>query len=895
MKGQGIPGADNFVLWPDQVQPDAPVGGKAAALAALTQAGLPVPEWFVVLPESFNASLSAADALTNATIAQAMQATPTALTPAPSVRSAIDAACARLSSGAELFAVRSSALEEDSAAHSFAGQLESYLNVGADAVADRVAHVWRSGFSERIVAYRKEAGLSPLPNPPGVVVQRMVPGEVSGVAFSADPVSGRRGVVVISALPGLGTSLVSGEASADTWRVGRDGAITERTIAQKGFIHGPDPASADGVRVVQLPDEQASQPCLTDEWITQVANLALATERHFGRPQDIEWTIADRKLYLLQSRPITGLAERPDPDGRRAIWDNSNIIESYSGITTPLTFSFARRAYEYVYREFCRIMRVPPELIEERGDMFCCMLGLIRGRVYYNLFNWYRLVAILPGYSFNRRFMEQMMGVRESLGNELAASVGEANTGDRLRDGLRLLATLWGLVLAYIGLGRRIKRFYQRLDQALGTARPDLSRLRPDELLAYCRNLERRLLTHWDAPIINDFATMFFYGVLRRLTGNWIGDNSESLHNDLLSADQGMVSAEPARRIKQLAELAAPVAALVEALCAADTAGMRAQAADQPEFSRALDDYLERFGERCMEELKLESPTLHDDPSPLLRAIGQYALGIRAGRAPAMGEAEIQLRRQAEDRVRRALYRQPLRHILFSWVLAHARTRVRTRENLRFERTRVFGRARMIALEIGRRLAALDVLQQPRDVFYLEWDEMLSYVEGRATTTDLAGLVALRQREFEAYEQAAEPAERFETRGVPYRGHAFIAAQELALPEGDHCSGTGCCPGIVRGPVRVIRDPRDARIQRGEIIVAERTDPGWVMVFPSASGLLVERGSLLSHSAIVARELGLPTIVALPGLTRWLKDGDWVEMDGGSGTVVRVSAPEAAA
>ncbi len=886
---------DDYVMWPAQVQADSPTGGKARALAVLTQAGLPVPEWFVVLPASFKDSLPAPDSFNAGTSAQAMQAALASLAPVPHVRRAIDAACARLSPGPDLFAVRSSALEEDSVAHSFAGQLESYLNVSPDTVAAQVAQVWRSGFSERIVTYRMQAKLPALPNAPAVIVQRMVAGEVSGVAFSADPVSGRRSVVVISALPGLGTALVSGEASADTWRVGRDGAIIERSIAQKGLIHRPDPGSANGIRVVQMPEEQASQPCLDDDWIAQVASLALAAERQFGRPQDIEWTIAGGHLYLLQSRPITGLAERPDPDGRRAIWDNSNIIESYSGITTPLTFSFARRAYEYVYREFCRIMRVPPALIEERGDMFCCMLGLIRGRVYYNLFNWYRLVAILPGYRFNRRFMEQMMGVRESLGNELAASVGEANSGDRLRDGLRLLATLWGLILAYAGLGRRIKRFYQRLDQALGTARPDLSRLRPDELLAYCRNLERRLLTHWDAPIINDFATMFFFGILRRLTQNWIGDAAGSLHNDLLSADQGMVSAEPARRVKQLAELAAPLPALVEALCAADTAGMRVLAADQPAFSRALDDYLERFGERCMEELKLESPTLHDDPSPLLRAIGQYARGIQAGRAPVLSEPEIQLRRQAEDRVRRALYRQPLRRVLFNWVLAHARTRVRTRENLRFERTRVFGRARMIALEIGRRLAALDVLQQPRDVFYLEWDEMLGYVEGRATTTDLAGLVALRRREFETYEQADEPAERFETRGVPYRGHAFTTAQEQALPEGDHCSGTGCCPGIVRGPVRVIRDPRDAGIRRGEIIVAERTDPGWVMVFPSASGLLVERGSLLSHSAIVARELGLPTIVALPALTRWLKDGDWVEMDGASGAVVRVAAPDARA
>ena len=100
--------------------------------------------------------------------------------------------------------------------------------------------------------------------------------------------------------------------------------------------------------------------------------------------------------------------------------------------------------------------------------------------------------------------------------------------------------------------------------------------------------------------------------------------------------------------------------------------------------------------------------------------------------------------------------------------------------------------------------------------------------------------------------------------------------------------GLACCPGIVRAPVRIVRDPTLASVRRGEIVVAERTDPGWVMLFPSASGLLVERGSLLSHSAIVARELGLPAIVSLAGLTQWLRDGDWVEMNGATGVVVKV-------
>lgn len=267
------------------------------------------------------------------------------------------------------------------------------------------------------------------------------------------------------------------------------------------------------------------------------------------------------------------------------------------------------------------------------------------------------------------------------------------------------------------------------------------------------------------------------------------------------------------------------------------------------------------------------------------------AMGAGSVRARIDGDAGA--RERAEGLVRAALRPHPLRRIVFHRVLASARRRVRTREGLRFERTRVFGRARMIVQELGKRLAALGCLGAPQDVFYLEWDELLAYVEGRATTTDLAGLAAVRRREFQAYATGPVPADRFETRGIVYRGHDFAdQAAAVTATQGDRLQGVGCCAGVRRGPVHVITDPRAAGVRPGEIIVAERTDPGWVMVFPAASGLLVERGSLLSHSAIVARELALPTIVAVPGLTKSLKDGDWVEMDGTSGTIVRLPAPE---
>jgi pyruvate,water dikinase len=879
-----------YVRLAHEVEPDTPVGGKGRALAELTRAGLPVPAWAVVLPEAFLASLAPAarDAFERATDPAEARALAAEVRPCQAVAEELGQAMRALGPDGELVAVRSSAVDEDTAAHSFAGQLESFLFVGAAHLADRVARVWWSGFSQRLIAYRREAGLPPIPHPPAVLVQRMITPEVAGIGFSVDPVSARWAIAVVAANPGLASALVSGETTGDTWHVDREDRIVLRQIGDKHVVHRPDPGSVDGVRRETPPASEASRACLDDDGVRAVAALARRAERFFGRPQDIEWAMAGGQLYLLQSRPITTLGRKADPDSLRMIWDNSNIIESYSGVTTPLTFSFARRAYEEVYRQFWRLMRVPERVIAENADTFRCMLGLLNGRVYYNLLNWYRLVAMLPGYQSNRTFMEQMMGVRESLPEDLVPAA-RPGAGTRLRDAARLAGALWGLVAAYLGLDRRIRRFYERLDRTLGPGRPDLSARAPHQLVAYYTALEAQLLARWDAPIVNDFWTMVFHGLLRGLTRSWVGDAEGTLTNDLLCGERRIISTEPARRVREMASLVSDRPDLLETMLREPAAVVERTMALVPELERRYREYLDRFGDRCMEELKLESATLHDDPLPLLRAVGQYAVRLRAGETMAPEDHDAELRRRAEQRVREALRGHPVRRALFAWILANARARVRDRENLRLERTRVFGRARLILLELGRRLAALDRIDDPRDVFFLEVEELLSFVQGRATTTDLRGIAKVRQAEFARYREGTALPDRFETRGIAYVGNAFAAAVAAAPPGGEALKGIGCCAGVVRGRVRVVRNPRDAAVAPGEIVVAERTDPGWVMIFPSAAGLLVERGSLLSHSAIVARELGLPAIVALAGVTRWLKDGDYVEMDGTTGAVVKLA------
>ena len=875
----------------------AHLGGKAAALAALEGGGFPIPAWFVVTAAAFYLSLSnqQREQLGRAKSHQDMAQIAETVRPEQGAQQDIAQALEQLASPGR-FAVRSSASDEDNPEHSFAGQLDSYLFVEPADVPGKIAAVWRSAFSDRILAYRREHGLSLSPQPPAVLVQRMVNAETSGVAFGADPVTGRLGVAVVAAVYGLGTALVSGECDADTFQVNREGHVIRREIANKRIGHQFDPARSEGVSSFQIREEDANRSVLTDSQVLEIAALVRRVGNHFARPQDIEWAYEAGRLYLLQSRPITSLTSLPDPDGALNLWDNSNIAESYSGVTTPLTYSFARSIYEGVYREFCRIMRVPESVIAANDRVFARMLGLVRGRVYYNLLSWYRVLAMLPGFTVNRRFMEQMMGVRESLPDEIIAQPASATFGERLRDAVRLAGTLGGLGWNHFMLKRRIAEFYARLKRALAPSHPLLEDMRADELAGHYLDLERQLLTRWDAPLVNDFFAMIFHGLLRALAERWCASRDGRLASDLVRGQSAMISAEPAERIRRMAALVASDKEFGGLLCEGTLPDILASLPSHAEFRAEYDNFLEKFSDRCLEELKLESPTLYDNPLLLFRSVGQLACCDAGPRiAPSAKRQSSGSPVAAQIEARKALGWHPLRRLLFHWVLQNARARLLGRENLRFERTLLFGRVRRIFVEIGRRLHAVNFLDEPRDIFYLEVEEILGFIQGTATTVDLKSLVAVRQREFETYRVGRVPDDRFETHGMVYQGNSFWHSRPAEEKGGDERRGIGCCSGIVRGPVRVITDPRNAELKKGIILVAERTDPGWILLFPSAAGLLVERGSLLSHSAIVARELGIPAIVSIPGVTRWLKDGDWVELDGAAGVVRRISADGGAA
>jgi rifampicin phosphotransferase len=878
----------------------AVVGGKAANLALLAAAGVPVPAW-IVLPAAAHAP---------------------AAEPSDALLAEVTAALAHAGLADAVLAVRSSAVGEDAAGASFAGQFETVLGVAASdphALRRAIATVWASASAERVLAYR--GGASAEPPRMAVILQELVDAEAAGVAFSADPITGDRSVAVVSAVRGLGESLVSGEEDGDSFRIrmgGAEASVVEVRAAPQVRALQRD---GGGTRWVELTPADTDVPAITGDEAVEIARAACRIAVSLGAPQDVEWALErggagalaavpgpaagpvpppPRRLVILQARPITTL-----PDGERRIWDNSNIVESYAGVTTPLTFSFARSVYEDVYRQFCGVMGVSDALIERNRDVFAHMLGLIRGRVYYNLLSWYRLLALLPGYAFNRAFMERMMGVREKLTDPPEPQL----VAGKWADLGRLVRMVFRMVRASRALRREVPAFHRRLDEALlPLADADLSTWPSDDLLALYRRLEDDLLRHWQPPLVNDFFAMIWFGVLGRLMERWLPGEPATLVNDLLAGEGGMISTEPARRVMALAGqvAASPVleelfhrhpddadllAALTPERPEAADAGTAVGPVGQDDgaaFAAEVRAYLRRFGDRCANELKLETVTLSEDPVFLVSTIRSY---WRQGATDpdASREREAGIRAAAEARVAERL--TGARHRLFRFVLGQARARIRDRENLRFERTRVFGVVRRIFLGFGTAMVRAGRIDEPRDIFWLATGEVFGWADGTAVSRDLRPLIAARRAEFAAYETGLAPPERFETWGPP--AEADLTRMASAHPAADAAAGglagIGCCPGVVRAPVRLVRDPREAGDLGGRILVAERTDPGWTLLFPSAAGILVQRGSLLSHSAIVAREMGIPCVVSVPGLMDSLQEGELVEMDGTTGTIRRLN------
>ncbi|WP_225727024.1 MULTISPECIES: phosphoenolpyruvate synthase [unclassified Nocardia] len=896
--------------WTDSETFAAVAGGKARGLHALHNAGFRVPNWAVLGTDAFTWFLAEYDltrAVINVTTAEDLE---TALAAAAelraeiagaelpqAIRELIGAAYERIGGGA--IAVRSSVVAEDGAGYSYAGQFDSYLNVhGADAVAERVRDCWISAFSERSLRYAFAHG-QPRATAAAVVLQRLVPARVSGVLFTANPVSGAADELVLSAVYGLGEGLVSGFVDADSVIVDKaSGVVTDTVVGDKDRSYLP--AAGQGSEVREVDSALRERISLSDSEIAELVAIGRKLEDGFGAPQDVEWAIDDDGIWLLQSRPITTAIGAPVdaiimgagedvPDGELRIWDNSNIIESFSGITSPLTYTVAADIYGRVYRGYAESLRVPAAQLRQTDSWTPVLLGYFHGRVYYNLLHWYRMVGIAPGYPLNRRVLEAALGVGEPLSAELAKTLRPFTFGNplaRLRSRavttatyLRRLNGIDDLVEEFLDDFYRVYDEYDAIDYTT---------ISGAQAYAAYRRVDRDLVRRWGPLMVLDAILLTTTGLLFALTKLLLPKAPEWFMYAIVGPGADVESAEPARAMTALAAAAhadPELTALVNST-APERIYAELQRTGRTEFLALVDDYLNRYGYRSLDELKLETPDLREDPSGLFVML-RSALG-RAADTALPGAEPVDRRAEAEAYLDERL--RGWRRRVYERLRGKVSRCAGHRERLRFCRTRAFGMVKRMLRTMGRDLVARDMIDDFADVFYLTIDELRNCYDG-AEAAELRPLIVARKRQRAKDAGLVAPA-RFVTHGTSF-GRAELAEQGWvpiadtpAAEAGTVLTGTPSSAGTVEGIAVVVDEPRDVA---GGILIAYRTDPGWVAALPSATALIIERGSPLTHVAIVARELGVPTVVQVPDVTRKIRTNMRIRVDGAAGTVTVLS------
>ena len=563
---------------------------------------------------------------------------------------------------------------------------------------------------------------------------------------------------------------------------------------------------------------------------------------------------------------------------KKYIFDNSNIAESYSGVTTPLTYSFARYAYQEVYKHFCRMMGVGRRTINQHKEIFPRMVVFIGYRMYYDLINWYTLVSFLPGYKFNREFFEKMLGVQKDYNYSRDEKISFFQKYFIILP--RLLFQTLGILFSFIFMGYLVRRFNKRFDRIfsrIGAIKLHDLDLRQLEGL-YLR-LHEDLTAQWRIPITNDFAVMVSAGMADNLFRKWLDEPNVysylyfKSHNSLISLDPGLQILEIVTLIKdnllilKIFEREQSPSSIFNILKIDFTNHC---------VTNAIFRYLEKFGSRTPNELKLETATLSEKPEVFIELLKNIVNNRN------VNNGDFTQKERNEPKKYNTL--NTIKKIIIDFSLSWARKSIERREETRFRRALIFGYARKIFLTMGQKLYQDRILDSCNDIFYLTTDEISEFIRNGEMGAVLTDMACYRKKEFE-YWQSVELPRRIET-------STSIVEIEEEFKAKNRSRGTTIQPNILKGVVAsrpkinsifgtvlVLPEFNPSVNFEGKILVTKQTDPGWTIVFPLLKGLIVERGGMLSHAAIVARELNIPCIVGVDNATTFIQDGSHIQMD----------------
>jgi pyruvate,water dikinase len=865
------------------------VGGKAANLGALLQKDMPVPPSFVLATAAYQQFLIADGIQTEIErLAGAVDITKPATVEhastvirglfeqgnMPEVISQEIRACYE-QMGCGPVAIRSSATAEDLPSSSFAGQQESYLNViGAEQVVASVKRCWSSLWTARAIAYRAQQGIPANGVCMAVVVQQMVPAEISGVLFTINPVTGNQEEMVINAAWGLGEALVSGHVTPDAIIIEKaSGQVKQMQVGGKDVM---TVLAAHGTAERAVESQQRHTAVLSTKQVTRLFQLGSQVEAIFAAPRDIEWAIAGEQLYVLQSRPVTtgtsaavAQTTTPIPPGDDAwdrqdekpprpydLWTRTNFGENLPYPITPLTST----GFPYIMGQSGQGEQ------EQIARRFYGRLYINEGAVMHNLSEKYGLPSSL---------IDSMWGSRRR---------GKHRAKGKIRP-WRLIRSLPGLLRSLMRLGKNRgpkqtpEQFFAQIDNWVSEfMQRDTASLDDHMLWAeYLPTWRERGAHVFRKNITISAPAALTYGLLERMVGRWM--KRKGITHDLVTGIAGVYSAEVGPLLWSMAQAlqVANLAGVVLDQPAPDAlAYLRQESVAQP-FLAQFEEFLRRHGHRCPNEIEFLHPRWVEAPEQIVELLAGY---LRAGDSVNPIEAEKRQAQRHEEAI--AIVEKqvgPVRRKIFRSLLARAQNAVRIRDNSRYYVTKFFFPMRVLFAQLGQRWAERGWINAQEDVFFLtiaEVEQLVTSADPAALGGDLPVLIADRRLAYE-YWFTVIPPEVIGSDGQPVHGEE---------EHGTTLEGVAVSGGRVRGIARIVLDPREAaRLHAGEILVTQATDPGWTPVFPLVCGLVLEIGGQLSHGAIVAREYGIPAVVNVQGAMSHIQDGQVITIDGTEGKV----------
>ena len=676
-----------------------------------------------------------------------------------------------------LFAVRSSCSVEDSEEVSFAGQFETKLNVKKEEIMDVVEEIFNGYYQSDIYS---DWGVEKDIDNSTVIVQEMVDSDISGVLFTANPMGLLNESVVVVG-KGLGCNVVDDKVNTTTYYYNIDDNL-------------------------YYSEKEGNSVEISQNILKEIVEIGQKIEKLYNEKMDIEFAIKGEEVFILQARPITTLNKK-----NIIVLDNSNIVESYPGVSLPLTQSFVREIYYKIFRYCCLRVSENGDLINNLDNSLRYMVDVVNGRIYYRISNWYCLFKLLPFNSIYIPIWQQMLGVKNK--NVIVDDV-EVPLSDRTKIFKNIFKLLKGTPKQMEELNEYFKKEFEN-------SRVKLEELKTvEEVLSYYEEFKEKIISNWDITLINDMYA-FVYTAL-----------SGKKNKGLLSDIKDLESLKPMIEINNLIDIR-------------EEKGIQSE-----DYINAFNKYIEVYGDRCLSELKLETKTYRTNPELLEEYL--------------------------KDRQKVEIYDKKIECKTKKKFVEKAKLGIYNREVSRMNRSRLFGLVRDIFLKIGDILVEQNKLLDKSDVFYLFFDELkntnLNYIE----------LVEKRKVQYKEFENIPAYSRLVFSEKVVDKNTNIT---NVSVVSDKVLQGVGTSQGVVEGEVLIIENPDLDIDTTGKIIVTKMTDPGWVFLIRNSIGIIAEQGSLLSHTAIISRELKKPAVVNVKNALQVLHNGDRIRIDGLKGRI----------